>query len=301
MNRILITGTYTFIGTNFRQYSENKIIEEISLRDNKPENIDFSKVDVLLHLAAIVHQSKRIEEHEYNRINRDLCLRVAELAKGAGVKQFIFLSSVKVYGKFIPASEPWNEDSECHPDDSYGKSKYEAEIALKNLEDTGFIVSIIRTPIVYGPGVKANMLRLISLIEKFPLLPFKNVHNNRCYTYIENLIGTIDRIIELKASGTFIVMDDSGLSTSDLVKYLAKYLHRNTFLFRVPDMFRRILSILMPTSFDRLFGSFYLDNHKTKEILNYKPPFTAEEGLGKMISFYLEDKKNRKYNDSEKS
>ena len=105
---------------------------------------------------------------------------------------------MKVYGKFVQGSDPWNEDSYCHPEDAYGKSKYEAELALRKLEDLGFTVSIVRTPIVYGPGVKANMLRLIRLIEKVPVLPFKNVNNSRCYTYSGNLIGYIDRIIEIK-------------------------------------------------------------------------------------------------------
>ena len=173
MNRILITGAESFIGTNFRKYSNYQNIREISLYENKPEEIDFSDVDVILHLAAIVHQSKKIKEEDYFLINRDLCRSVAEQAKKAGVKQFVFLSTVKVYGKFIPGSDPWNEDSVCHPEDSYGKSKYEAELALRNLDDSDFTVSIVRTPLVYGYGVKGNMLKLIRLVQTLRTLPFK--------------------------------------------------------------------------------------------------------------------------------
>jgi nucleoside-diphosphate-sugar epimerase len=294
MDRILITGANSFIGTNFRKYSKFNQISEVSLRDNNPEEINFSEADIVLHLAAIVHQSKRIEEQEYFHINRDLCLKVAMLAKKTGVRHFIFLSTVKVYGKFIPDSGVWTEISECYPYDSYGKSKYEAELALKKLEDPDFVVSIIRTPIVYGPEVKANMLRLINLIEKLPLLPFKNVNNSRCYTYIENLTGFIDRIIEIRASGIFIAMDDKPLSTTVMVKYLAGFLHKKVVLFELPALFERLLGLLLPTAFDRLYGSFYLDNSKTKELLSFTPSYTVEDGLGKMISFYLTDGKMKK-------
>src|SRR5450759_4076326 len=126
MIRILITGTNSFVGKNFLKYSTFKDVDEIYLFENKPCEIDFSKYDVVIHLVAIVHQTKRIPEEEYFRVNKDLCLEVAKHAKDAGIKQFIFLSTVKVYGEFIHGSIPWNEFSECHPDDSYGISKYEA-------------------------------------------------------------------------------------------------------------------------------------------------------------------------------
>jgi nucleoside-diphosphate-sugar epimerase len=293
MQRVLITGANSFIGTNFRKISENRNTVEISLQEHLPEEIDFRPFDVVVHLAAIVHQSKRITTHDYFLVNRDLCIRVAENAKKSGVRQFIFLSTVKVYGKFIHGTEPWKENSECFPEDDYGRSKFEAEIALKKLEDKDFIVSIIRTPIVYGPGVGANMMKLIRLIEKFPVLPFERVTNNRHYTYIENLIGYIDKIIERKASGTFIVMDRKALSTTDLVMHLSYFLHRKIILFRFPDFLISTGVFLMPNFFDRLYRSFYLDNSKTNEILNYEPPFSTEEGLGMMVSSYVWNKKNR--------
>jgi nucleoside-diphosphate-sugar epimerase len=294
MTKILVTGANSFIGTNFLKYSENRQNREISLFDVNPEEIDFNEVDVVLHLAAIVHHFDRISVQEYFHINKDLAIRVAEQSKNSSVKHFIFLSTVKVFGKFLPGSDPWKEDFHCFPDDNYGKSKYEAEIALRNLENTDFTVSIIRTPIVYGPGVKANMLKLIHLIEKFSVLPFANVINNRHYTYIENLIGYIDRIIKIRASGTFIAMDDSGLSTSDLVKYLAEFLNRKIVLLKVPDILLSFARLLKINAADQLYGSFYLDNTKTKKILNFTPPYTIEEGLRKMITSYLENKESDK-------
>ncbi|TAL67199.1 MAG: NAD-dependent epimerase/dehydratase family protein [Bacteroidetes bacterium] len=296
MQRILIIGANSFIGTNFRKSSVCSEINEVSLLENRPEDINFENVDVVLHLAALVHQSKKIKSEEYYSVNRDLPVKVAELAKHTGVKQFIFLSTVKVYGKYVRGSEPWNEDSECHPDDAYGKSKYDAELGLRKLETPDFLVSIIRTPIVYGPGVMANILKLVKLVDRVPILPFKSVNNNRHYTFVGNLVGFIDRIIENRASGTFIAMDEVPLSTSSLVLSLSTFLNRKVLLFRVPGFLLAAGIKLKPTIFDRLYGSFYLDNTKTKESLGFYPPFSSDEGLSVMISAYLKDRHNRDTN-----
>ena len=111
--KILITGTDSFVGTNFNRYSKFRDVEEVSLFTNKPEDIDFSRFDVVLHLVAIVHQSQDIDEKEYYIINRELCIAVAGEAKKAGVGQFIFLSTVKVYGEYRPEQGAWTEDSIC--------------------------------------------------------------------------------------------------------------------------------------------------------------------------------------------
>jgi UDP-glucose 4-epimerase len=294
MIRILITGADSFVGKNFIDNSKYKIIEEISLFDHKPEDIDFSKYDVIIHLVAIVHQSKTIHEAQYYKINRDLCITIAEHAKKAGVQQFIFLSSVKVYGKFIPNSGPWNEDSYCVPEDSYGKSKYEAEIALKKIEESSFIVSIVRTPLVYGSGVKANMLSILRLIDKCPVLPLARVNNKRSFTSAGNLVAFIDRIIEKKTSGTFIAMDENSLSTTDLVNYISRYLNKKVFLFRMPSILIRIGTFLIPNIFDRIYGSFELDNRKTLSKLEFKPPFSTEEGIKNMVTAYKNEQLNQR-------
>lgn len=286
MPRILITGTNSFIGTNFCKTSVYQDYSEISLRKNEISEIDFSRFDVVLHLAALVHQANNEDSKKYFSVNRDLTLILALRAKNAGVKHFIFMSTIKVYGKFQMNYEPWNEDSICNPEDAYGKSKYEAETELKILENSNFIVSIIRTPIVYGPGVGANILKLIRLIDFFPILPFRNVNNNRHYTFVDNLIGFIDRIIELRSSGTFIVMDKEPLSTTVLVSRLSFLMKKKIYLFHFPAYIIRFGISAFPRIFDRLYNSFYLDNSKTLEILNYSPPYTSEEGFSKLISSY---------------
>ncbi|MDD5177127.1 MAG: NAD-dependent epimerase/dehydratase family protein [Sterolibacterium sp.] len=295
MTRILLIGANSFVGTNYINASRNKEVEEISLHDRRPEDIDFSLYDVVIHLVAIVHQSAKIDENQYYEINRDICLKAAECAKKAGVRQFIFLSTIKVYGEFILNSGPWHEDSLCSPNDPYGRSKYEAELGLQQMEDASFTVSIIRTPLVYGAGVKANMLNLMRLVDRLPILPLARVNNKRSFTSAENLAAFIDRIIEKKASGIFIAMDESSLSTTALVELISRYLEKKVLLFRIPDLLIRIGTLLIPTIFDRLYGSFEIDNRKTLLKINFKPPISIEEGIKKMVEEYKFNKLKKRY------
>jgi len=290
ISRILITGANSFVGTNFIRFSLNRNIDEISLLENRPEDLNFTKYDTIIHLVAIVHQSEQIQEDEYFKINRDLCLNVAQRAKEAGVKQFIFLSTVKVYGEYNPMSGPWNEDSVCKPDDSYGKSKYEAEIELRKMESPDFTISIIRTPLVYGVGVKANMLSILKLVDRFPFLPLGKVNNKRSFTSAENLVAFIDRIIEKRASGIFIAMDEKPLSTTELVRMISKYLNKKVWLFRMPGFLVNIGKSRIPKIFDRLYGSFEMDNSKTLKLLDFKPPLSSEEGIQRMVESYVNSK-----------
>jgi nucleoside-diphosphate-sugar epimerase len=283
MTKILITGSNSFVGSNIVKFSGFKDIDEVSLYEKKPADIQFDKYDVVIHLVAIVHQTSRIPDNNYFLINRDLCFEVAQCAKRAGIKQFIFLSTVKVYGKFIPGSPPWNENSICHPYDAYGKSKYEAEIMLKEIEDEKFVVSIIRTPLVYGNQVKANMLGIIKLVSSFPILPFRDLQNRRNFTSAENLVAFIDRIIELRISGVFIAMDDEAISTSALVRIIAESLNKKIILLRLPASFINAGIYFFPRIFDRLYGSFEMDNSQTLRSLDFRPPVSIREGIKKMV------------------
>ena len=290
MEKIVIIGKKSFIGKNFQNLSKYESIDAISLIENKPEDVCFDNYNVILYLAAIVHQSKKIPEEESYKINRDLCINVAKLAKNAGIRQFIFLSTIKVYGSRIPGSGVWNENSDCYPDDAYGKSKYEAELGLKKLGDANFIVSIIRTPLVYGEGVKANMLRILTLVEKFSILPFGKVKNKRNITFTGNLVGFIDRVIEKKASGIFIAMDENPLSTTELVTCLARFLNKKIRLFKLPAFVIHIGSFFFPNIMERLYGSLEFDNNITKRKLNYKPPYSTKEGIEHMVLSYKKDR-----------
>ena len=287
MHNILITGANSFVGQNFIHNTRYKHVNDVCLKENKPAAIDFSGVDVVIHVAAIVHQSKKIPEEEYYRVNRDLCLKVAKYAKKSGIKQFIFISTVKVYGGYNPSKRVWNETSICEPDDPYGKSKYEAEKGLKRLEDSNFIVSIVRPPLIYGIGVKANMLSIIKLVENFSILPLGNIRNKRSFSAIENLVELIDKVIEKKASGIFIPMDEKPLSTTELTLIIAKCLNKKIFLFPLPGFLNRLGNKLLPKIFTRLYGSLEFDNSLTRKKLRYNPVITSEAGIKKMVDAYL--------------
>jgi nucleoside-diphosphate-sugar epimerase len=284
MNKILITGANSFIGNNFKAFSKFTDIQSVSLRDHSPESINFNDVDIVLHLAAIVHVGSKSRPEDYYRVNRDLSLEVARCARKAGVKQFIFMSSIKVYGRYDQKSGPWSESSVCNPEDYYGISKYEAEAELQKLNSTDFKISIIRTPLVYGKGVKANMLMLVKLVDQIRYLPLGSIENKRNFTYVENLVGFIDRIIELKIAGVFIAMDEKATSTTELVLFISKALNKKVVLFKMPSFLIKAGFYLVPRFFERIFGSLELENSVTRDALNYHPPYSTEEALIKMLT-----------------
>lgn len=294
MTKILITGANSFVGKNFLNNSVNEHINEVCLIKNKVEDIDFSNYDVILHLAAIVHQTKTIPESEYFKINTDLCLNVAKKAKKDGVKQFVFMSSVKVYGEYSPNNRVWNEISECTPNDSYGKSKYAAELGLMELKDKSFNVSVIRPPLIYGIGVKANMLNLIKLIDRIPVIPLDKINNKRSLTSIENLVQLIDKVIDKNISGVFLAMDEFPLSTTELSRIIIKSLGKNVKLFELPKILKKIGKKIFPGVFERLYGSLEVENTITKNSLSYVPKLSTEEGIKKMVKAYLEEKNKNK-------
>lgn len=286
MNRILITGSNSFVGKNFLSNSKHSIIKEISLHDNNPEEINFNQYDTVLHVAAIVHQTNKIPESKYFEINTDLCLNVARNAKKQGVKQFVFLSSVKVYGNKQPLNTIWNEFSECLPDDTYGKSKLMAEEGLQKLEDKNFCITIIRCSLIYGVKVKANMLNIVRLVHRFPVLPLAKINNQRSFLSIENLVPLIDTIIEKRASGIFLATDEKAISTTSLVQLIAKHLHKNIVLFPLPQPLVWLGKKFFSDIFDRLFNSYEFDNTYTRKTLNYSPKLTIDEGIKNMMKFY---------------
>ena len=288
--RILITGKESFIGTNFIRYSKFRQIDEVSLLDNKPEEIDFGSYDVVLHVAAIVHQTRKIPQSHYFEVNRDLCLRTAICAKKGGIKQFVFISTLKVYGEPKDEKELRDEKSECSPSDPYGRSKLEAEMALHELEDENFVVSIIRSSVVYGEGVKANILSLINLISRFGVLPLGGINNKRNFVYIENLTGYIDAVILKRISGTFIAIDPKPLSTTEIVRMISHSLGKKLILFGLPQWTIRLCNIFFPATFGRLFGSLEFSNRETLRQLEYEIPVDSAEGIRRTVNAWRKAK-----------
>lgn len=283
MKNIMITGANSFIGSYFKSHSKGNEITEVCLLENKPEDISCVNKDVVFHVAAIVHQDKAIPEETYFKVNSDLAYEVAKKAKQDGVKQFIFMSTVKVYGENSTVEKPWTEYSECLPVDAYGKSKLEAEKRLMELNDKTFVVSIIRTPVVYGSGVKGNIQKIAKFVKKWKFIPFKGINNKRAMVYIGNLIALIHQVIEKQQFGIFLASDDKIISTSEFVKHLITSSGKKKYFITFPVLFQKLIKLLKPNLYNRLFDSMVIDNSKTFKELNYMPPYSIEFGLKDVV------------------
>lgn len=277
---ILLTGAAGFVGSHFTRYTTSHNIIPFSFHSSNIDALNLSGIDTILHLAALVHQMNGADPEAYNRINSIRTLELAKKAKQDGVKQFVFMSTVKVYGE--ESDTVYTETTPCHPQDDYGKSKLQAEQELQKLSDATFVVSIIRTPIVYGAGVKANIKNLITLIQKIPVLPFGNTKNQRSMVYIGNLCALITHIIEHRNEGIFLASDDTSLSTSDLIRSIARALNKKLYLVDIP-LFEYLLKLIKPSFHQRLFGNLLIDSTPTKEHLGFRNPYSTEEGIKNMI------------------
>lgn len=286
MKKIAITGSSGFIGSFLIKNSSEYSIQEVDLLVQKVDDVDFLGVESVVHLAAIAHQKNLKEESLYYRVNRDLAFEIAKHAKQQGVKHFVFMSTVKVYGESTDEGQPWDENSNCFPSDAYGKSKYEAECLIRELGDDNFKVAVIRSPLVYGAGVKANMYNLIKLVDRFSILPFGGVNNKRSMVYVGNLVAIIKQIIDKQASGLFIPGDREPLSTNQLCIFIANSLGKKVHLVKIPKFLLNISKKIKPSIYNRLFGSLYLDNSKTNQTLQFLPPFSSEQGIGIMVEWY---------------
>ena len=286
--KILVTGSSGFVGSYFiSKYKEKYDIKTFSFLKDDINSLDCGNItkerkafDVVFHLSALVHQMGGASAEEYERVNVSQTLKLAKIAKEAGVKHFVFMSTVKVYGEETDGI--YTEASLCNPEDEYGKSKLKAELELQKLEDDNFKVSIIRTPIVYGYGVKANIKSLVNLVNKISVLPFGKIENKRSMVYIGNLSHLVDEVIIQQKAGVFLASDDEPLSTTRLIELIAKNLDKKIYLIKIP-FFESLLKLVKPSFHKRLYGSLEVDNTITKEKLNLKNPYNVEDGIRLMI------------------
>lgn len=278
--KLLLTGAQGFIGTHFAQSITTHEIVPFSFQNGDIDLLDLSGYDTVIHLAALVHQMNGASTEAYEQVNVIRTRTLAQNAKADGVKHFFFMSTVKVYGE--ENDFPYTETSPCNPQDDYGRSKLRAEQELQKLEDDTFIVSIIRTPIVYGVGVKANIKNLIHLVQTIPILPFGNTHNLRSMVYLGNLCALFQAILEQKQGGIFLATDNHPLSTAELIREISGVLNKKTYLIHLP-LFRTLLKKFKPSFYQRLFGNLTVDNTFTKEKLSFQNPYTTTEGIKYMI------------------
>lgn len=230
---IILTGARGFIGSHFQKnYADKYVIQTFSFLKDDLKTLHVKNVETVIHLSALVHQMRGSSDESYELVNVKQTLELALRAKESGVKQFIFMSTVKVYGE--ESDIAYTEISPCQPEDAYGRTKLRAEQELQTLADENFVVAIIRTPIVYGYGVKANMQQLMQLIDNLSLLPFGKIHNKRSFAYVGNVCALIDTLIEQRQGGIFLAGDDKPLSTTELIQKIAKAKKKKPFLIQLP-------------------------------------------------------------------
>lgn len=255
-----------------------------------------NNIDVVVHAAARVNVMKDNFPDplaEFRRVNVEGTMQLARQAATAGVKRFIFLSSIKVNGKFSIPGHPFTPNQVSAPDDPYGVSKHEAEMGLKALSgETGMEVVIIRLPLVYGPGVKSNFLSMMNWLQRGIPLPLGGVtKNRRSFIFLGNLVDMIVACINHPAAAnqTFLVSDDEDLSTAELLERLALALGRPSKLIAVPAVLITLGAKLIGRSdiSQRLCGSLQVDIKKTKDLLDWSPPVSVDEGFRQTAAHFL--------------
>ena len=319
--RILVTGATGFIGkalitglmlqdyhvvatvrnenSSVPQCHKAFVTSEIDERTDWFEVLD--GIDVVIHLAARVHvmnDSTADPLAEYRKVNTAGTLNLARQAVTAGVKRFIFISSIKVNGERTGDRRgvAFSEDDVPCPQDAYAISKWEAEQGLMTIaKETGLEVVIIRPPLVYGPGVKANFRLLVEWVQRGVPLPLGAVHNKRSFVALDNLVSFIILCIEhpKAANEVFLISDGEDVSTTELLQKIARALGKRSFLLPVPEGLMTFVASLMGKDdvADRLFGSLQVDCSKARELLGWKPVVSMDEGLKGITQRRKKDKK----------
>lgn len=251
-------------------------------------------IDAVVHLAARVHVMKDSASDslaEYRKVNVEGTRRLAEAAAMAGVKRFVFISSIKVNGESTDdMTGAFKESDAPNPEDPYSVSKWEAEGALQKIErQTGMAVVIIRPPLVYGPGVSANFLKLIKLVDSGLPLPLGGINNKRSLVGLTNLVDLICFCLDhLGAAGEiWLPSDNDDVSTPELVRRIASALGKSPRLIPVPQWAMLLLSRLTGKTkqVKRLFGSLQIDSTKVRHVLGWTPPCSMEEELKKTANW----------------
>lgn len=317
---LLITGATGFVGSRLvevvlnRQYKVSAVKRsgQSQVVDSDPRlqwctgnlspEFDWSKhlkgIDCVIHCAARVHQMQdEVQDIQavYDETNFHGTLNLAKQAVEAGVKRFVFLSSIKVNGEQTETDKPFTAEVSTPPADPYGLSKYKAEQALNELaQQTGLEVVVIRPPLVYGPGVKANFQTMMKWVSRSIPLPLGAIHNQRSLVYLDNLVDLIMVCIQHSnaANHTFLVSDDYEVSTTQLLKQIKRSSKSHSVLLPIPMSWFNLVANLVgkPQIAQRLCGSLQVDISETKKQLNWQPPVSWEQGISETVRYYLQSK-----------
>jgi len=318
--RLLVTGANGFIGQPLCSKLQAKgLIVRAAMRQLSPQveavetvmintlnaetdwSDSLSVVDVVIHLASRVHVMEETASNplaEFREVNVEGTLNLARQAYKAGVRRFIFISSLKVNGESTPLDKPFTADDTPAPVGGYAISKREAEDALRQLSaETGMEIVIIRPPLVYGPGVKANFMNMMRWLSAGFPLPLGAIKNKRSLVALDNLIDLIVTCIDHPGAvnQTFLVSDGQDVSTTELLKRTAAALGKTARLLPMPMGLLRIFATVSGKSeiYRRLCGSLQVDIGKSTDLLGWLPPFSQHEALQKTAQYFLAENRNK--------
>jgi UDP-glucose 4-epimerase len=278
MIRLLVTGSSGYLGSQFiKEYAEKYCISRFSLQSQSSKYIDFEGLDAILHCAGIVHQGQKVSSAKYNQVNVKYPVDLAKLAKANGVNQFVFISSVSVYGPM----EYIDEESDCNPNSKYGQSKLKAENELLELNDDQFTVSILRIPMIYGPQAPGNIRSAIKLVNYLPIIPLGNINNRRSFISIRNLVYSIDWVLNCRKEGIFLLADDETISTSSLISSIIDGVGKSRLLLD-SGVIRLVIRLLAPSVYKKLWGNLVINCRVSKELLGLDFPDDVKAGLADM-------------------
>jgi len=318
--KILVTGATGFIGT---QLSETLAKSGHQVRDtartitpNRPttrelitcdlesaDNLDHltTGCDAIVHLAGRAHvmsDNPATSESLYLSANVDVTKKLAQSAARTGVKRMILMSSVKVNGESTTIGSPFTSQDTPNPQDPYGRSKAQAEQALWDVTSASELEGVvIRPPLVYGPGVRANFASLIGIVNRGIPLPLSSIRNKRSFVSVDNLIDCIATALQSSnaAGQTFLVSDGNDLSTPELIRSIATSLHKSPMLIPIPTALLRLAATTAGKrgAYDRLCGSLTVDIALTKQKLSWTPPFTVQDSLQRTVDAFIQSRDSR--------
>ena len=318
--KILVTGANGFIGKQLSETLANSGHEvrntARSLAPNSPitremvtcdlesaDNLDHltTGCDAIVHLAGRAHvmsDNPATSESLYLSANVDVTRKLAQSAARAGVKRMILMSSVKVNGESTTIDAPFTSQDTPNPQDPYGRSKTQAEQVLWDVASTSELEGVvIRPPLVYGPGVRANFASLIGIVNRGMPLPLGSIQNKRSFVAIDNLIDCVATALQSSnaAGQTFLVSDGNDLSTPELIRYIASALDKSPTLFPFPPVLLKLAatSAGKRSAYDRLCGSLTVDIALTKQKLSWTPPFTVQDSLQRTVDAFIQSRESR--------
>ncbi|WP_063656161.1 NAD-dependent epimerase/dehydratase family protein [Aliivibrio fischeri] len=296
---VLITGGSGFIGRNISKSSQCDFRYVTRIRNEKHSGFNiselsgktnwqgaFTDISSIIHLAGLAH-SHSFTNNDYQSVNVDGTLHLASEAAKAGVKRFVFVSSIGVNGT-LSYHTPFSESSKAAPHNAYSQSKYDAEIGLKKIADeTGLEVVIVRPTLVYGPNAPGNFGSLTRLVNRVPVLPFGLVNNKRDFISVQNLADLLHTCTHHpKAAGhTFLASDGRAVSIKEFTNAIAKGLNKRLIQLPVPVWCMRFAGKLLGKSImvEQLVGNLEVDSSNAQEVLGWIPPYTMQQTMHSLL------------------